>query len=228
MNYYEDVYKLRLNRFGDNFADRVKGQRIADFQQYKARSTMKVDIITDELEFSGVFKPNKQDNSETTKWLLTDLDVKLTGGLILNINDKYWMVMYLKEDDSKGYNKYLMLKMSHLITWRDRDGIEHQQHGYFFSKMDRIIYDIVRSSSGDPEYREPNKESHIIMPFSPYLKRQDYLFIDDEGYFVTGYDRSSTPGVCYYSLKQTYEHTIEDKPETEEDDPNGFWLGGIK
>ena len=87
---------------------------------------MKVDIITDELEFSGVFKPNKQDNSETTKWLLTDLDVKLTGGLILNINDKYWMVMYLKEDDSKGYNKYLMLKMSHLITWRDRDGIEHQ------------------------------------------------------------------------------------------------------
>lgn len=234
MDYFSDVYNLRLNRYGDNFAERVQGRRAADFERYKNRSTYRVEFEDNCGIVVGTLEPNKQDETEATQWLLVDLDKKYENGTIFNIpkencEDSYWMVWYERETRSKGYNKYLMLRMTHLISWYDRDGNLQESWGYFFGKMDRIIYDVVRSTAKMSNYQDPNKETHIIMPKTECLKRQDYLVIDGEGYYVTGYDLSSTPGVEYFSLKETQLRTDAeptDKIPGNKDDDELFWLQG--
>lgn len=229
MNYYEEVYKKRLNRFGDNLQSRVQGQRVSDFDHYKMRSTYRVEFYDGEEEIVGVLEPNKQDESETSQWLLVDLDKKYDNGTIFEIGDKVWMIMYLYETQSKGYNKYLVLKMTHFITWKNRAGETQESWAYFFGKMDRIIYDVIRSTARNPNYQDPNKETHLIMPKTLELKRQDYIEIDGAGYYVTGYDYNSTPGVEYFSLKESYLRT-ESEYNPEEDsssnDSDAFWLTG--
>lgn len=229
MNYYEHIYKQRLNRYGDNFQDRIQGQRVADFQDYKLHSTYRVEFFDGDEDVIGVLEPNKQDETETTQWLLVDLEKEYTGGMIFEIGTKHWMVMYQYETQSKGYNKFLMLKMTHFITWKNRAGEEQESFAYFFGKMDRIIYDVIRSTNKTPNYQDPNKETHLIMPKTLELKRQDYIEIDGAGYYVTGYDYNSTPGVEYFSLKETYlytEDTYDPEYHETEDDSESFWFTG--
>lgn len=234
MDYYKDVYLKRLNRYSDTFAERIQGRRAADFERYKNKSTYRVEFEDGFGEVVGTLEPNKQDESEATQWLLVDLDKRYESGTIFNIQkddceDSYWMVWYERETRSKGYNKYLMLRMTHLINWYDRDGEAHESWGYFFGKMDRIIYDTIKSTAKMADYHDPNKETHIIMPTTDKLKRQDYLVIDGEGYYVTGYDLSSTPGVEYFSLKETQLRTDaepQNRIKGDADDPELFWLQG--
>ena len=78
----------------------------------------------------------------------------------------------------------------------------------------------------NPNYQDPDKETHIIMPTNRNLKREDYLVIDEEGYIVTGYDLSSTPGVEYFSLKETMLRDTTPVDVTGETGDDTFWLTG--
>lgn len=223
----DEVYLRRLNRYGNDFQSRVQGQRIADFSRYKMMSTYKV-VFDDGEEVIGTLEPNSQDESQTTQWLLVDIDKLYDSGTILNIQNQNWMIWYQYETKSKGYNKFCVLKMTHLVSWKDRNNVEHESWAYFYGKMDRIIYDIMRSTQKNPNYHEPDKETHLIMPLTKDLKRQDYIEIDDEGYIVEGYDWSSVPGVIYISLTQTYIHDTSELQEENNNSPEYFWLQGDK
>ena len=223
-----DSYLQRLNRFGENFFERVQGQREADFYRYKMMSTYHVEFEGLEGETTiGTLEPHKQDETQTLQWLLVDTSVEYEAGQIYHINDNYWMILYLKNTKSKGYNKYCVLKMTHVISWNDREGAPHTSRAYFYGKMDRIIYDVVRNTASSPNYQEPNKETHLIMPLTHDLKREDYIEIDGEGYLITGYDLSSVPGVIYFSLVESYIHDTTPKPVIAEGEEDlGFWLKG--
>jgi hypothetical protein len=50
----------------------------------------------------------------------------IPNGTILMIEDKNleeqpWMVFWLESLKASGYNRYIVLKMTHYIKWRDRD-----------------------------------------------------------------------------------------------------------
>lgn len=227
----DKVYLNRLNRYGTDFQSRVQGQREADFARYKFMSTYRVVFDDDkEINVSGTLEPNTQDESQITQWLLVDINKQYENGTILHIAEDTWMIWFQYETKSKGYNKYCVLRMTHEISWKDRNGDSHRSWAYFFGKMDRIIYDIMRSTQKNPNYHEPDKETHLIMPKTTYLKRQDYIEIDEEGFLVEGYDWSSVPGVIYISLTQTYMHDTTPAPEQKEEDNSDefFWLTGGK
>jgi len=51
----------------------------------------------------------------------------IPNGTVLELLDKNnekkpWMVYYLENIKASGYNRYIMLKMSHYLTWTARDG----------------------------------------------------------------------------------------------------------
>lgn len=223
-----EIYLKRLNRFGTDFQSRVQGQRENDFERYKEMSTYRVVFTYNDEEVVGTLEPNIQNETQSTQWLLVDTKTVYSAGTILDINNNHWMVWYQYETKSKGYNKFCVLRMTHRITWKDREGQVRESWAYFFGKMDRIIYDVMRSTQKQPNYHEPDKETHLIMPKTEYLKRQDYLEIDNEGFLVEGYDWSSVQGIIYVSLTQTYIHDDSEIPEkTEEDDDSDFfWLEG--
>ena len=147
-----------------------------------------------------------------------------------------WLVYWLESIKSSGYNKYIVLKMTHNITWRDRNGVEHSSWCYMYGQQDNMLKDEIRSRSRmDAIYGENLKSSFFIMPTNEFIRKDDYLEIGEgilkEAYRVTGYDLNSTPGVEYVTVDPVYLRDNSQTPtQTEDDDPaQFFWFnGGVK
>jgi hypothetical protein len=148
------------------------------------------------------------------QYLLTRVSLNIPNGTILMIPDKDnieqpWLVYWLESIKSSGYNKYVVLKMTHNITWRDREGNERSSWCYMHGQQDNMLKDEIRSRSRmDAVYTENLKSSFFIMPTNEFVRRDDYLEIGEgalkEAYRVTGYDINSTPGVEYITVDPVY------------------------
>ena len=125
--------------------------------------------------------------------------------------------------------------MTHEISWKDRDGEEHKEWGYFYGQEDNMLKDELRSRSRTQVlYTENIKLNFIVMPTNKYLKKDTYFTITikdiEEAYVVTGYDIMSTPGVMFVSMDPTFirneevETVVPINPKPEEEDCP--WLTG--
>ena len=132
-NYYEDVYLKRLNRYGYDYQTRVQSQRERDFENKLLRSVYRVDFDYDGESHPATLEKYKQDETQLMQYLLTRVSLNLPSGTILMIPDKDqmlqpWLVYWLESIKASGYNKYIVLKMTHYITWLDRDKNELLRH----------------------------------------------------------------------------------------------------
>ena len=238
MNYYEDVYLKRLNRYGYDYQSRVQNQRERNFETLLLRSVYRVDF-----EYDGEFHPAtleryKQNETELMQYLLTRVSLNIPSGTILMIPDKDnieqpWLVYWLESIKSSGYNRYIVLKMTHFITWRDREGNERSSWCYMYGQQDNMLKDEIRSRSRmDAIYGENLKSSFFVMPTNEFIRKDDYLEVGEgalkEAYRVTGYDLNSTPGVEYVTVDPVYLRDNSQAPiQTENDDPaQFFWFNG--
>ena len=238
MNYYEDVYLKRLNRYGYDYQSRIQNQRERNFETLLLRSVYRVDF-----EYDGEFHPAtlekyKQNETELMQYLLTRVSLNIPSGTILMIPDKDnveqpWLVYWLESIKSSGYNKYIVLKMTHNITWCDREGNERSSWCYMYGQQDNMLKDEIRSRSRmDAIYGENLKSSFFVMPTNEFIRKDDYLEVGEgalkEAYRVTGYDLNSTPGVEYVTVDPVYLRDNSQTPiQTENDDPaQFFWFNG--
>lgn len=246
MGYYEDVYRRRLNRYGYDYQTRTQGQRERFFDNLLLKSIYRLDFEygTDKegapLVHPGVFEPYKQNETRTLHHLLTKVDLVLPGGTMLMLQDfnkseeyKPWMVYYLEKFRASGYNRYIMLRMTHTITWKDRDGAEHSTPAYFYGQEDNMLKDELKSRSrSDVLYNENLKTSFFVCPTNPAIQKEDYFELSDQGitqaFRVTGYDFVSTPGVEFVTVDPVYtrDHTPVPKPEPGDNPDDFFWLQG--
>lgn len=238
MNYFEDVYLKRLNRYGLDHQSRVQAQREKEFETYLLKSVYRVDFYFDGEEHPGTFEKYKQDETETLHYLLTRRDLDMPNGTIIRIKNKNgieipWLVYWMEEIAASGYNKYVMLKLTHYITWKGRDDKQYSSWAYMYGQEDNMLKDELKSRSRSRVlYNENLKLSFFIMPTHTKLRKDDYFTVGEgelqEGYRVTGYDIQSTPGVEYVTVDPVYLYDTSAAPvQTEEDDPSEFfWLGG--
>ena len=237
-NYYEDVYLKRLNRYGYDYQSRVQAQREREFEGKLLRSVYRVDFEYEDEIHPATLERYKQDETELMQYLLTRVSLNIPNGTVLMIPDKDlvpqpWLVYWLESIKASGYNRYIVLKMTHFITWRDRDGREQTSWCYMYGQQDNMLKDELRSRSRmDTLYTENLKMSFFIMPTNEFLRRDDYLEIGEgklkEAYRVTGYDIQSTPGVEYVTVDPVYLRDNSPTPEqTQEDESDDFyWLNG--
>ena len=211
MGSYKDIYLKRLNRYGMDYNSRVQNQREREFENYLLKSTSRVDVEYNKETIPASFERYKQDETETLAYLLTRRATNLPNGTILfipknkpNEEGEYdtvpWMVYWLEEIQASGYNKYIMLRMTHEIKWTDRDGNEQGSYVYMYGQQDNMLKDELRSRSrSDVLYTEALKMSFFVMPTTEKIRKDDYLTIGEgalkEAYRVTGYDIQSTPCV---------------------------------
>ena len=239
MDYYKDVYLKRLNRYGLDYQSRVQGQRERLFENLLLKSLYRVDFEYNGELIPGIFEKYKQDETETLHYLLTRVDMNIPGGTILMIPNKDkelkpWMVYYLEEINASGYNRYIMLRMSHYITWKARDGQEYSTWAYFYGQEDNMLKDELQSRSRmNVRYTENLKLSFFVTPINEHIRKDNYLVVNknnplQEAYVVTGYDINSTKGVEYVTVDPVYIRDESKVPEqTESDDPDDFfWLNG--
>ena len=237
--YYKTTYRRRLNRYGLDYQARIQAQRERDFDNYLYKTIYRVDF-----EFDGDWVPAsleryKQDYSETQGYLLTKLDVKLPNGTILMIQSKDdtvtpWMVWWLEQIESSGYNKYVILKMTHYLKWNDGEH-DYEQWAYFSGPGTSTITDTVRTATGKPIYSENNNLHTFITTQNDSLCRDQYFEVTQknitQGYVIKEFDINSTPGVGYITVDPVPLRDMVVAPvQTEQDKKEDFfWLqGGIQ
>lgn len=236
MAYYEDVYLKRLNRYGIDFQSRMQRQREENFKLQMKRSVYYVTFDYNEKEYEGEFTPSKQNETKILHYLLTDVHLDMPNGTILMMPDKDgvrepWMIYWLEDYVASGYNRYIMIKMTHYLTWKNREGEQCSTWAYFYGQEDNMLKDELKSRSRNKTlYTENLKLSFFITPLNENIRKDDYLEVGEgklkEAYVVTGYDIQSTPGIEFVSVDPQYIRDLSDPPaQTAEDDESDFyWL----
>lgn len=234
MNYFE-VYKRRLNRYGLDYQSRVQGQRDRNFDDYLLKSIYRVDFWYNDTFTPATLERYKQDHTETQCYLLTQRELEIPNGTILEIESqdgskKTWMVWWKEEIEASGYNRYVVLRMTHLLTWRDAENLLHEQWAYFSGPGASTIADTIKSQSGESIHKENNNLYMFITPYNEYIKRDVYFEVTYENtptaYVVSGFDINSTPGVAYVSVDPSY--VRESKAEDVKSAANSWFSGGVK
>ena len=237
-NSYYDIYLKRLNRYGNDYQTRTQNKRERDFENYLLKSVYRIEFEYNTKINPATFERYKQDETETLHYLLTRVDVNIPNGTILMLPNKDdelkpWMVYYLEAIKASGYNRYVVLKMTHFLNWKDREGNSRSSWAYMYGQEDNMLKDELQSRSrSDARYAENLKDSFFVLPTNEYLRKDDYLEVGEgalkEGYRVTGYDIQSTPGVEYVTIDPIYLYDNSPAPEKQEGDneEDYFWLEG--
>lgn len=237
MSYY-DVYTQRLNRFGNDYQSRIQGEREHNFELYLLKTVYRVDFEYGDCVHAGSLEKYKQDDTKTLQYLLTKVDLDIPNGTILELLDKNnvkqpWMVYYLENIKASGYNRYIVLKMTHMLKWIARDGSTKSAWAYMYGQEDNMLKDEIRSRSRmDALYGENLKSSFFVTAANEFIRKDNYFIVGEkpfqEYYRVTGYDIQSTPGVEYVTVDPVYEFDLSAPPEqtSSDQDEEFFWLNG--
>lgn len=176
MEYY-DIYQKRLNRYGTNYQDRIQNRREKDFLLYCERSVYRTTFEYNNNEHIGTFEPYKENETRILHYLLTNVDLNIPTGTILFLNNKDsvlipWMVWYLEEMSASGYNRYIMIKMTHNLSWKDRSGVTRQSYAYMYGQENNMLMDELMSRSRSHTiYKENLKTSFFILPRNQYIEK---------------------------------------------------------
>ena len=232
---YIEVYKRRLNRYGLDYQSRIQGQRDRNFDDYLLKSIYRVDFWYNDTFTPATLERYKQDYTETQCYLLTRRDLEIPSGTILMIESKDgttkpWMIWWKEEIEASGYNKYVVLKMTHLLTWRDAENLPHEQWAYFSGPGNVNMLDVLKSQSAEAIYKENNNLYMFVTAYNDSVKRDIYFEIPYKdtttAYVITGVDVNSTPGVMYVTTDSSY---IRDKSARDDENPQSaadFWFNG--
>lgn len=234
---YFDIYRLRLNRYGIDYQSRIQGEREDNFSKYLLKTIYRVDFYYDNILIHGSFEKYKQDETKTLHYLLTESDIVLPNGAILMIEDKNgvdkpWMVLYLDEIKARGYNKYIMLRMTHYLTWKDASGASRTSWSYFCGTRSSLVSDAIKSSTGEVTFLEDNNKIYFILPKNQYIKKDTYFEVGEapyrQYYRVTGYDLQTLDGVEYVTIDPVYKYDTSSAPVVGEGEStdNYFWFTG--
>lgn len=235
---YNDIYKLRLNRYGLDYQSRIQNEREKNFDLYLLKTVYRTEFMYDGKIQIGSFERYKQDETETMHYLLTKTNLLIPNGTVLEILDSnnnplHWMVYYLEKIQASGYNRYIMLKMTHFLTWRARDKQIHTSWAYMYGQENNMLKDELKSRSRmDTIYDENLKSSFFVLPKNEFLRKDDYFIVGEkpfQEYFrVTGYDLQSSDGIEYVTVDPIYEYDLSPIPEQQEDDDGAqfFWFNG--
>lgn len=237
-NSYYDIYLKRLNRYGNDYQTRTQNKRERDFENYLLKSVYRIEFEYNTKINPATFERYKQDETETLHYLLTRVNVNIPNGTVLMLPNKDdelkpWMIYYLEAIKASGYNRYIVLKMTHFLNWKDREGNSRSSWAYMYGQEDNMLKDELQSRSrSDARYTENLKGSFFVLPTNEYLRKDDYLEVGEgalkEGYRVTGYDIQSTPGVEYVTVDPIYLYDNSPAPEKQDGDneEDYFWLEG--
>lgn len=231
MTYFNNIYKKRINRYGEDYQTRLTTQRERLFEEYLLKSIYRVEFYYEGSKIVGSLEKYQQDNSKTLQYLLVNKDTTFPIGTILNIpkndTDQFWMIYFIDEIQCSGYNRYVVLKMTHdFILKKSKDEV-YDFKCYWTGPLNGIA-DTMKLSNHTVVYENLEQYS-ITLPFTPLIKKDDYIEVTTKGiteyYLVTGYNIQSTPGVMYVTLDPTLKRT-QDVVQNTSEPSKSFWENG--
>jgi hypothetical protein len=131
--------------------------------------------------------------------------LKIPAGTVLYIesrdgNKTPYLVWWLEQIEASGYNKYVVLKMTHFLEW-EHNGEKFSQWAYLNGPATTAITDAVKT---DTTYRENNNKNTFVTTFNELIARDTYFEVEykgvRQGFVVKEFDINSTPGVEYVTV----------------------------
>lgn len=234
MGYY-NIYKKRLNRYGNNAQERLEKGRQNNFERFMLQSPHYTTFKYKEKDIQCVFEPSSQDETKTLMHVLCKVGEKFNPGDIVTILNNKYMFYYWDERKDSGYNRWTVIKLNQEIQWLNEDGSTYSSEAYIYDQENNMLKNELKSRSRSATlYLENLKLAFMIMPASSDLKINSYLTIKvaniERSFRVTGFDFLSTPGIMYVSMDPTITRDLTPPPEpAPDDDPNEyFWLGDVE
>lgn len=237
MSFY-DLHEKRLNRYGENYESRVQGKREREFENLLSKSIYRINFTYDNSTRPAILKPMRQDETKTLHYLLVRVDLDIPPGTLINLPDKKgdlkpWLVYWLDERVASGYNRFVVLAMTHLMKWENEKGESFSSWSFMTGQRQNMMVDTTKSRSRSMSlYTESVKGNSLILPANPNLRQDTYFKITrsgiTEGYRVTGYDIHSTEGVMYVTVLPTFIRNEDPSPQPQVGDTEEefFWLQG--
>ena len=238
MSNYMDIYRLRVNRYGGTYKDKILDQRRKEFDVYLDYSAYRIDFTYNGETYPGTFERYKQDEMRVLHYLLTRTTLVIPNGTTLELPNsegvlETWLVYYLEKIVASGYNRYIMLRVAHEISWTDRDGVARTSKAYLRGPGTGKMVGEALLGSKQSVYLEDNDATYLILATNLDLNIDDYIVINKntrfwEGYRVNGYDKKSVEGVEFVTLDPTYLRDESEVPTAGASDSASdfFWFNG--
>lgn len=235
-NYYTNIYNKRLNRYGNDYQSRIEGKRAREFEEFLLKTPNRVDFEYNGTLIAAALEQYKQDHTETLGYLLTTKETDLPNGTIISFKDKrdqevFWMVWWLEQIKTSGYNRFVILKMSHYLEWEDEEGF-HGQWGYLAGPGNTEIQDAMVIGRGGARFGENNNLHLFTTPYSKVFDRDFYFEVKNgekvSAYRIDEFENQSTPGVSYLTVNPMAIRNKAPAPSKTENDTKEdfFWLNG--
>lgn len=233
MSYWE-LYNKRINRFGDNPQDRIQTQREKVFEGLLKNSVYLTSFIYDGEEHPGLLRRFKENETDNFGYFLTRTSLVMPTGTILDITDmhnvqKQWLIVWLESIQASGYNRYIVINMTHSLTWLV-DQTSHTAPCHLFNRSRLILYDEARTKFGRSTYMENNALYSMIMPAVPEFAKHQFFDMGEDHFHVANLDRQTTEGIYYVSVDPIYQvdHTPAPiQPDGDTSDDYAWITGGM-
>ena len=125
-------------------------------------------MYNDDLRYASL-EPYRQDETKILHYLLTPIPEELEVGDIILATDQLgqtarWLIYYKEDIAASGYNRYIVLKVTHLINCITKSSNENYSiWAYFYGQEDNMLKDELKSRSrSNVLYTENLKLSFFI------------------------------------------------------------------
>lgn len=227
-NYFEDVYLKRMNKEGNNIQERVKTRKEKEFDKLFLQKTKYKAYIyqvnDEEVEIECSVQPSKWGQDKIVSSILVSTSApKFQTGDMLKIYqkvkdveyDKIWLIMFVSDDITHGYQLYEVIELNAKINHTDEYGNTlHVVPVKFVSETSVFVQDKF-TSYGAVSYREPLAHRTFITSDFSFLKKAMYFNYKERGWEIVGKDNISIDGVAYVSIAEYL--VKEPEPKTSED-----------
>ncbi len=241
MSYFEDCYLKRMNVNGKNRQERIKTRKEHEFDR----------LFLKQSEYKAqIYEVNKQDcdiicSLQPSKWnensLLSNLLVSTsvepfhTGDILRiklqikdQVNDKIWLVLFVEENITKGYQVFKVICLDEEISINDEYGMSLYTFPVkIISARDTFVVDTF-TYAYTKGYEEPQANRGFVTHDFDFLKKGTYFEHKERGWEITGKDNLSIPNVSYTFFSErlkTEEEPISSKDIPVGEDDNFFLIG---
>jgi hypothetical protein len=231
---YFDIYRKRVNRYGNNLQERIQGKKEHDFEVFMSKSPNQVTAWDDDLTeinaYKAVLQTKEYDQDEVVDYLLVPLDRKIPMGTVIYTKDarhktvtyedkiysaRRWINYAIDPYTSTGYNRYTVVELESELSWV-LDGIKYTSFAHATGggsgARDKNINLKFKTQFSEAGVYLPNKRYSIVMPTHPALKKNMKITLGGETWRVTGFDNISVKGVSYVTLEEALTDEREDIP----------------
>lgn len=229
---YFDIYLKRVNKYGDNFQERIQGKKEHDFEVFmnKSPNLVRARDGEDGEFYQAVLQTKEYDQDEIVDYLLVPLSRKIPMGTIIYTEDsrhkeiyyedkvysaRRWINYAIDPYTSTGYNRYTVVELESELSWV-LDGIKYTSFAHATGggsgARDKNINLKFKTQFSEAGIYLPNKRYSIIMPYNENLKKNMKITLGGETWCVAGFDNISVKGISYVTLEETLTDEREDIP----------------